>query len=44
VDAIKKKCAIAGQTTLVNENYQRIPLPQYVIDEGKGEIVQNPGY
>lgn len=44
VEAIKKKCAAAGQTTLVNENYLRIPLPQYVIDESKGKIVQNPGY
>ena len=44
VDAIKRKCAVAGQTTLVNENYYRIPLPQSVIDEGKGQIIQNPGY
>ncbi|WP_337940264.1 RagB/SusD family nutrient uptake outer membrane protein [Parabacteroides sp.] len=44
VEAIKKKCAIAGQTTLVNENYHRIPLPQSVINEGKGQIDQNPGY
>lgn len=44
VDAIKKKCEYAGQTTLVNENYYRIPLPQWVIDEGKGQIEQNPGY
>lgn len=44
VEAIKRKCSIAGQTTLVNENYHRIPLPQSVIDEGKGQIIQNPGY
>lgn len=44
VDAIKEKCRVAGQTTLVNENYQRIPLPQSVINEGKGQIKQNPGY
>lgn len=44
VEAIKEKCRILGESTLVNENYTRIPLPQWVIDEGKGEIVQNPGY
>lgn len=44
VEAIKHKCQVAGQTTLVNENYERIPLPQSVIDEGKGQIEQNPGY
>lgn len=44
VDAIKHKCQVAGQTTLVNENYERIPLPQSVINEGKGQITQNPGY
>lgn len=44
IEAIKHKCQVAGQTTLVNENYERIPLPQSVIDEGKGLIEQNPGY
>lgn len=44
VTAIKKKCQTAGQTTLMNENYERLPLPQSVIDEGKGQITQNPGY
>lgn len=44
VTAIKKKCQTAGQTTLINENYERLPLPQSVIDEGKGQITQNPGY
>ena len=44
VEAIKHKCQVAGQTTLVNENYERIPLPQSVINEGKGQIEQNPGY
>lgn len=44
VKAIKAKCEYAGQTTLVNEYFHRIPLPQWVIDEGKGKIIQNPGY
>ncbi|MFV0505192.1 MAG: RagB/SusD family nutrient uptake outer membrane protein [Bacteroidales bacterium] len=44
VDAIKRKCVIAGEKTLVNKNYHRIPLPQYVINEGLGQIKQNPGY
>jgi hypothetical protein len=44
VEAMKNKCRIAGQSTLVNENFQRFPLPQSVIDEGKGAILQNPGY
>lgn len=43
-EAMKNKCRNAGQTTLVNENYIRFPLPQRAIDEGKGEIKQNPGY
>jgi hypothetical protein len=33
-----------GSISLVNENYVRFPLPQSVIDEGKGIILQNPGY
>lgn len=44
IEAMKEKCRILGETTLVNENYTRIPLPQSVIDEGKGMIEQNPGY
>jgi hypothetical protein len=44
VEAMKNKARIVGQTTLVNENYQRFPLPQYIINEGKGIIKQNPGY
>lgn len=44
VEAIKQKCKDAGQTTLVSENYLRFPLPQKVINEGKGEIEQNPGF
>jgi hypothetical protein len=44
VEAMKAKCRYVGQTTLADENYQRFPLPQSVIDEGKGEIKQNPGY
>lgn len=44
VEAIKEKCRLAGQQTTVNENFHRLPLPQWVIDEGKGQITQNPGY
>jgi hypothetical protein len=44
VEAMKKKCQAVGELTLVNDNYVRYPLPQSVIDEGKGVIVQNPGY
>lgn len=41
---MKKKAQYAGKTTLANEHYLRIPLPQYVINEGQGKIEQNPGY
>jgi len=44
VELIKRKCEILGEPTLVNENYTRIPFPQSVIDEGQGQIKQNPGY
>ena len=44
IDAIKQKCKDAGQTTLVSENYLRFPLPQKVINEGQGQIEQNPGF
>lgn len=44
VEAMKAKCSALGETTMVNKNYERIPLPQSVIDEGKGIIEQNPGY
>jgi hypothetical protein len=44
VELVKRKCQILGEPTLVNENYQRIPLPQSVINEGQGIIKQNPGY
>lgn len=44
VEAMKKKAQYAGKTTLANEHYLRIPLPQYVINEGQGKIEQNPGY
>jgi hypothetical protein len=44
VEAMQYKSRVMGQTTLVNENYVRFPLPQSVIDEGKGLILQNPGY
>jgi hypothetical protein len=44
VELVKKKCQILGESTLVNENYLRIPLPQSVINEGQGIIKQNEGY
>jgi hypothetical protein len=44
VEAMKKKAEIMGQTTNVSDYYQRFPLSQTVVDEGKGEILQNPGY
>ncbi|MDR1380654.1 MAG: RagB/SusD family nutrient uptake outer membrane protein, partial [Tannerella sp.] len=44
VELIKRKSQILGEPTLVNENYQRLPLPQSVINEGQGVIKQNPGY
>ena len=43
--AMQRKCAEAGETTLANsEDYGRFPIPQSAIDEGKGVILQNPGY
>ncbi|GHT62833.1 membrane protein [Bacteroidia bacterium] len=44
VETMKNKARNMGQTTLVDENRQRFPLPQSVINEGKGIIKQNPGY
>jgi hypothetical protein len=44
VSAMKEKCQKAGETTLINSHMERYPLPQSVIDEGKGLIEQNPGY
>lgn len=44
VDAIRKKAELAGEKTLVNKNFYRLPLPQGIINEGKGKIEQNPGY
>ncbi len=44
VESIREKCRILGETTLINDYYTRIPLPQSVIDEGQGIIEQNPGY
>lgn len=44
IEAIQQKCKDAGQTTLVSEDYLRFPLPQSVINEGKGQIEQNPGF
>jgi hypothetical protein len=43
-EAMRAKAARMGETTLVNENYERFPIPQSVINEGKGIILQNPGY
>jgi hypothetical protein len=49
VEAMVRKSQVMGQTTLVDkapfpDTYTRFPLPQGVIDEGKGLILQNPGY
>jgi hypothetical protein len=42
------KCNEAGETTLMEvlgeNNATRFPIPQRIIDEGKGAILQNPGY
>jgi hypothetical protein len=44
VQAMQHKCQEAGEMTLVTEGYERFPIPQRVIDEGQGVILQNPGY
>jgi hypothetical protein len=44
VEYMKEKCETLGESTLINKNMELWPLPQNVIDEGKGAIVQNPGY
>jgi hypothetical protein len=44
VEAMQAKAQRMGETTLVNEHYVRFPIPQSVINEGKGAILQNPGY
>lgn len=44
VDMVKEKSTYAGIETLVSPNYYRLPIPQRIIDEGKGQIIQNPGY
>lgn len=44
VEAMKKKAQFAGQSTMAESHYERLPIPQSVIDEGKGQIEQNPGY
>jgi hypothetical protein len=44
IEKIKEKALLNGQQTLVDEHYSRYPIPQGVIDEGKGAIIQNPGY
>lgn len=44
VEKMKEKVQNAGQATLINEDYSRFPLPQSIIDRGKGIIKQNPGY
>ena len=44
VEAMQKKCQIAGEGTLVQAGYERFPIPQSVINEGKGIILQNDPY
>lgn len=44
IEYMKTKCATLGESTMINDNMKLWPLPQSTIDEGKGVIVQNPGY
>jgi hypothetical protein len=45
IEAMQAKAATWNETTLVtNEDYYRFPIPQSIINEGKGIIEQNPGY
>jgi hypothetical protein len=44
VERIRYKAAHMGEQTLVNDAYVRFPVPQFVINEGKGIILQNAGY
>jgi hypothetical protein len=44
VEAMQTKAQDAGQGTLVFEGYERFPIPQGIIDEGKGQIEQNEAY
>lgn len=44
IDQIKAKAERKGMKTLVDETRYIYPFPQSWIDEGKGVIVQNPGY
>jgi hypothetical protein len=45
VSAMENKAQRVGnQSTMVTANHARFPLPQSVINEGKGAIKQNPGY
>jgi hypothetical protein len=44
VKTMQNKANSVGQISFADENHQRFPLPQHVINEGKGIIKQNPGY
>jgi hypothetical protein len=44
VEAMKQKCIDYGQTPVINENYHKFPLPEFIIIEGLGIIKQNQGY
>jgi hypothetical protein len=44
VEAMRQKCIDYGQTTVINENYHKFPLPESIIIEGQGIIKQNTGY
>jgi hypothetical protein len=44
VTKMQEKAVAHGQQTLVVEKYLRYPIPQSVIDEGKGVIEQNTGF
>lgn len=44
VEAMERKARALGEVTTAGEYQHRAPLPQAVINEGKGLIEQNPGY
>jgi len=44
VEAMERKARALGEVTIAGEYQYRAPLPQAVINEGRGLIEQNPGY
>jgi hypothetical protein len=43
-EAMRNKAREMGEATSVTENHARFPIPTRIINEGKGIILQNPGY